>query len=186
MGNLDKFFLKIFGSLFLELRELAYLCPIEIIMAVQLSDKKLKLIEELGMHFEKSGTQPAASRIFALLMISDENELTFEEIYGILNISKSAASNAINLLINTHRVEYITRPGERKRYFRCKVKSLNEGVQRTLENMGVFNSILKKVLEQRSEEKKEFNEGLEDVIDYLDFMRMELPVLFQKWENRKK
>jgi DNA-binding transcriptional regulator GbsR (MarR family) len=155
-------------------------------MTVELSDKKLKLIEELGMHFEKSGTQPAASRIFALLMISDETELTFEEIYGILNISKSAASNAINLLINTHRVEYITRPGERKRYFRCKVKSLNEGVQRSLDNMEVFNALLKQVLTERSEEKKEFNEGLEDVVSYLDFMRIELPALFQKWENLKK
>lgn len=155
-------------------------------MAIQLSDKKLKLIEELGMHFEKSGTQPAASRIFALLMISDTNELSFEEIYETLKISKSAASNAINLLIDTHRVEYITRPGERKRYFRCKVKSLNEGVQRSLDNMEVFNALLKQVLAQRSEETKEFNNGLEDVVSYLDFMRIELPALFQKWERLKK
>lgn len=155
-------------------------------MAMQLSEGKLKLIEELGMHFEKSGTQPAASRIFALLMISDNNELTFEEIYGILKMSKSAASNAINLLIDTHRVEFFTKPGERKRYFRCKIKSLNEGVQKTIESMDVFNSILKKVLEQRSKETKEFNKGLEDVISYLDFMRMELPALFEKWESLKK
>jgi DNA-binding transcriptional regulator GbsR (MarR family) len=155
-------------------------------MSVVLSEEKLKLIEELGMHFEKSGTQPAASRIFALLMIADNNELTFEEIYEILNISKSAASNAINLLIDTHRVEYFTRPGERKRYFRCAIKSLNEGVQKTIESMVFFNSILKKVLEQRSNETKEFNKGLEDVISYLDFMRAELPALFEKWENLKK
>jgi DNA-binding transcriptional regulator GbsR (MarR family) len=155
-------------------------------MAIQLSDKKLKLIEELGMHFEKSGTQPAASRIFALLMISDTNELSFEEIYQTLNISKSAASNAINLLIDTHRVEYITRPGQRKRYFRCKVKSLNEGVQRSLDDMEVFNTLLKQVVAQRSKETKEFNDGLEDVVSYLDFMKIELPALFQKWENLKK
>lgn len=155
-------------------------------MPLELSDQKLKLIEELGMHFEKTGMQPAASRIFALLMISDQNELTFEDIYGILNMSKSAASNSINFLIASDQVDFITRPGERKRYFRCKVKSLKEGVQKTLESMDVFNSILKKVLEQRSEETKEFNQGLEDVVSYLDFMKMELPALFQKWESLKK
>lgn len=155
-------------------------------MAIQLSDKKLKLIEELGMYFEKSGTQPAASRIFALLLISDINELTFEEIYETLNISKSAASNAINLLIDTHRVEYITRPGQRKRYFRSKVESLNEGVQRAIDNMVVFNSILKKVVAQRAEGTTEFNEGLEEVISYLDFMSIEMPALFKKWEKFKK
>lgn len=155
-------------------------------MSIQLSDKKLKLIEELGMYFEKSGTTPAAARIFALLMIADQNELTFEEIYETLNISKSAASNGLNLLIGTDRVEYITRPGERKRYFRSKVQSLNEGVRRSLGNMEVFNSLLKEVLIQRSEETKEFNKGLEEVINYLDFMKIELPALLKKWESIKK
>ncbi len=155
-------------------------------MSVQLSDKKLKLIEGLGMHFEKSGMQPAASRIFALLMVSDQNGLTFEEIYETLNISKSAASNGINFLIGTERVEDTTKPGERKRYFHCKVKSLSEGVQKSLNNMEVFNTLLKEVLAERSEETKEFNKGLEEVVGYLDFMKMELPALLQKWENLKK
>lgn len=155
-------------------------------MAVHLSESKLKLIEELGIHNEKSGMQPAASRVFALLMISDQNELSFEEIYETLNISKSAGSNAINLLIDTHRVEYITRPGERKRYFRIKVISLKEGVQRSLGNLEVFNSLLKQVLAERTKETKVFNEGLAEVVGFLDFMKKELPLLFQKWENLKK
>lgn len=154
-------------------------------MSVQLSDKKLNLIEELGMHFEKSGMQPTASRIFSLLMIADNNELTFEEIYEILNISKSAASNSINFLIASDQVEDFTKPGERKRYFRCKIKSLKEGVQKMLMSMDYFNSILKKVLEERSSDTKEFNRGLEEVVSYLDFMKMELPALFLKWENLK-
>ncbi|MBP6757142.1 MAG: MarR family transcriptional regulator [Bacteroidia bacterium] len=155
-------------------------------MAVQLSDNKLKLIEELGIYFEKSGIQPAASRVFALLMISDQNELTFEEIYETLNMSKSAGSNAINLLIGTDRVEYSTRPGERKRYFRVKVKSLKEGVQKSLNNLEVLKSLLQQVLTERTEETKVFNEGLKEVVGFLEFMRMELPVMFQKWENLKK
>ncbi|GGA88020.1 hypothetical protein GCM10008015_30740 [Flavobacterium palustre] len=155
-------------------------------MTVQLSDKKLNLIEELGMHFEKSGMQSAASRIYALLMISDKNELTFEEIHETLNMSKSAVSNSLNFLIASNQVDFITKPGERKRYFRCKIKSLEEGVQKTLESMEVFNSILKKVLVERSEEAKEFNKGLEDVVSYLDFMKEQLPALFVKWESLKK
>jgi len=157
-----------------------------IYMSIRLSVKKLNLIEELGMHFEKSGMQPTASRIYSLLIISDQNELTFEEIYGILNISKSATSNSINFLIASDQVEDFTKPGERKRYFRCKVKSLKEGVQKMLMSMDLFNTILKKVLEERSEETKEFNQGLEDAVSYLDFMKTELPALFLKWESLKK
>ena len=155
-------------------------------MAIQLSEKKLKLIEELGMYFEKSGTQPAASRIFALLMVSDNDELTFEEVCESLNMSKSAVSNALTLLIDTYRVEYFTRPGERKRYFRCKAKSLSEGVGRFQDNLGVFNQLLKQVLELSLEEKKELDKGLVEVTDFIDYIIMELSASFEKWENLKK
>lgn len=155
-------------------------------MTLKLSEKQLKLVEELGIYYEKTDLQPAAARIYALLMVSDRNELTFEEIYENLNISKSAASNAINLMIGTQRVEYITRPGERKRYFRCKVESLTDGMQKSLYSLEVFNSLLKEVITLRPEDTKEFNDNLKEVVDFLDFISLELPLLVQKWKNKKK
>lgn len=155
-------------------------------MILKLSDRQLKLVEELGIYYEKTDLQPAAARIYALLMVSDRNELTFEEIHENLNISKSAASNAINLMIGTQRVEYITRPGERKRYFRCKVESLTDGMQKSLYSLEVFNSLLKEVITLRPEETKEFNDNLKEVVGFLDFISQELPLLVQKWKNRKK
>src|ERR1039457_1717695 len=88
---------------------------------VVLSTKQKELIERIGIFFEHQGLPPAVARICGLLLISDRLELTFEEIYTTLNISKSAASNAINLLLNTHKVEYITKPGDRKRYFKMSI-----------------------------------------------------------------
>src|SRR5215211_2638071 len=154
-------------------------------MTIQLSDKKLRLIEELGILHEQSGMQPAAARILALLVVSDRNELSFEEIYETLNISKSAASNAINFLISTDKLEYTTNPGERKRYFRFKVKSMKEGVQKSLAGMEKLSTLLKKVLEQRPEETKEFNTNLTEIIGFMDFLKTELPSLFEKWERMK-
>ncbi|HET7897391.1 MAG TPA: hypothetical protein VFL47_06970, partial [Flavisolibacter sp.] len=148
-------------------------------------DSKLRLIEELGVLQEQGGMQPAAARIMALLLVSDKTELTFEEIYETLNISKSAASNAINFLLNTDKVEYITQPGERRRYFRCKLKSLNDGIQKSLAGLDAYNTVLKKVLNQRPVGTKEFNAKLEETTQFLDFLKEELPVLFQKWEARR-
>src|SRR3954454_17436067 len=81
-------------------------------MPIALTDNKLNLIEELGGLYEQGGMQPAAARILSLLLVSDQTELTFEEIYETLNLSKSATSNALNFLLSTGRVEYITHPGE--------------------------------------------------------------------------
>lgn len=154
-------------------------------MAIELTEKKLKLIEELGVLVEQGGIQPAAARILSLLIVSDKTELTFEEIYETLNMSKSAASNAINFLISTDRVEYITQPGERRRYFRCKLKSIKDNVQKSLAGMDAVNIVLKKVLDQRPVGTKEFNTNLEELTQFMDFMKQELPVLIQKWEAQK-
>jgi DNA-binding transcriptional regulator GbsR (MarR family) len=154
-------------------------------MTVVLNDRKLKLIEELGVLYEQSGMQPAAARILALLTVSDRYELSFEEIYETLHISKSAASNSINILLSTGRLEYITNPGERKRYFRVKINSLKEGAQRSLAGISSINNVLKQVLKERPKETKEFNENLSEVTHFLDFIMSELPVLFEKWEKQK-
>src|SRR5439155_20995084 len=98
---------------------------------------------------------------------------------------KSATSNALNFLLSTNRIEYITHSGERKRYFRFKLQSLKEAVQRSLTGIDSFNALLKKVLDQRPVGTREFNASLEEIIQFLDFMKEELPLLFQKWEARK-
>src|SRR5215831_18960143 len=131
-----------------------------------LTDKKLGLIEELGVLQEQNGMQPAAARILALLLVAENPELSVEEIYETLNLSKSAASNSLGFLQSTDRVEYITRPGERKRYFRCKVQSLKSGLQKSLAGMQAVNIVLKKVLEQRPHGTKEFNAKLEEITQF--------------------
>jgi DNA-binding transcriptional regulator GbsR (MarR family) len=155
-------------------------------MTVALTENKLKMIEELGVLYEQGGMQPAAARILALLMIADKVELSFEEIYETLHMSKSAVSNAINFLINTGRVEYITLPGERKRYFKCRLQSLTEIIQKSLSGTEALNTMFKKVLTDRPAETADFNNRLMEITQFLDFLKSELPVLFQKWEARKK
>ncbi|WP_276133951.1 GbsR/MarR family transcriptional regulator [Polluticoccus soli] len=153
---------------------------------MKLSQEKLSLIEEFGVFHEQNGMQPAAGRVIALLFISDNVELTFEEIYETLHMSKSAASNAINFLLSTNRIEYITKPGERRRYFRVKAQNITDVIQRSLTGMNGFNTMLKKVLEHRPAHTKDFNNRLKEVTQFMDFLHAELPVLFQKWEQRKK
>jgi len=153
-------------------------------MPIDLNDKKRKLIEELGVLQESGGIQPAAARIMGLLMVSDETELTFEEIYETLGMSKSAASNALNLLLNTGKIEYITRSGERKRYFRFKIKSIRDGIGKALGDLEKLNEILKKVLEQRPVGTREFNNSLEEMIRFNEFIRLELPALIVKFKNQ--
>lgn len=76
------------------------------------------LVEYIGRIHEKEGYQPVAARIVGLLMVMDKEEYTFDEIVEALSISKSSASVALRNLEIRGVIEYITHPGDRKRYFR--------------------------------------------------------------------
>ena len=93
---------------------------------INLRKEQIQLIEKLAVIIEKNGLQPAMGKIIALLMVSDEPELTFDEIWETLGISKSAASQAINQLIAANKIEYRTKIGDRKRYFCSRVNSWQE------------------------------------------------------------
>ena len=80
--------------------------------------KQKELIESIGRDNEKDGFQPVAARIMGLLMVMDKEEYTFDEIVEEMQISKSTVSNALRNLELRGVLEYVTYPGDRKRYFR--------------------------------------------------------------------
>lgn len=84
--------------------------------------KQKELVETIGLRAEREGMQPVTSRVMALLMVMDREEYTFDEIVAELKISKSSASMALKTLQIREIIEYTTRPGDRKRYFRIKYK----------------------------------------------------------------
>jgi DNA-binding transcriptional regulator GbsR (MarR family) len=82
---------------------------------------KEELIEELGIHFENLyHLPPLATRIHAALILNGDKGFTFDEIIGFTDASKSSVSTSLNLLLKTDKIEYFTKSGDRKRYFRKK------------------------------------------------------------------
>lgn len=153
---------------------------------IKLNDEQKRLIEKLGVHSEKEGVAPASGRIIALLMVSPEVELSFDQIRETLNLSKSATSNALNMLLSTGKIDYITQPGERKRYFKNKIRSWREEMKNAFGHITMVSDLFEEVLEQRPADTTEFNDNLRDLIDFLRFMKEELPSLYMKWEAQRK
>ena len=86
-------------------------------------ESKRVLIEELGIHFEgEYSLPPLAARIFANLVVIDEDGLTFEDCLIKRGASKSSISTSINLLLQREFISYFTKPGDRKKYFRIAEK----------------------------------------------------------------
>jgi len=84
----------------------------------EMDNRKKELVEKLGVKFEKlNKLSPVASRIFATLILTEKKGITFEELVEELNASKSTISTNLEHLQSLNKVSYITKPGDRKRYF---------------------------------------------------------------------
>ncbi len=155
-------------------------------MSLTITDHQKELIERLGVFFEKSGIPPVISRVLALMLVADTTYFSFTDIQKSLNISKSSTSSAINMLLTTKKIEYITKPGDRKRYFRSCLESWEREMQIQIEGLASMSSLYKEVLAQRTPKTPEFNKALDDLTDFLDFFKNEVPGLFERWNACRK
>lgn len=86
---------------------------------MELAQEKKQLVEDVGVLLEeRANLSPLASRIYALLILSSYDGMSFEEIVNTMQASKSSVSSNLNVLLQLHYVDYYTKPGDRKRYFR--------------------------------------------------------------------
>lgn len=141
------------------------------------SEQHKELIEEIGMGVEeRAGLSPLASRIYALLTMSSANGLTFDEIKGTIEASKSSISVNINVLLQLKYVEYYTKPGDRKRYFKVSKYFQLKFLELYLESLDKQITLVDKINSYNKEYQKEkfVNEKSLGIItqDYLTKMRV--------------
>ncbi|QGY46531.1 MarR family transcriptional regulator [Maribellus comscasis] len=109
--------------------------------------KQKELVESIGRMHEKDGFQPVTARIMGLLMVMDKEEYTFDEIVQEMKISKSSASTALKNLEIRGVIEYVTYPGDRKRYFRFVSGDINEMIDGIEKKMKLQLDTIEQVLE---------------------------------------
>lgn len=121
----------------------------------ELDREKRLLVEEMGVYFESCDTlSPLSSRIFAYLALSLEEGVSFEELQEALEASKSSISTNLQLLQSMGRIGYLTKPGDRKRYFKIDdtqiINRLDDKIELWKHEMTLHQKVLlykRKVLE---------------------------------------
>ncbi len=153
-------------------------------MSKTILQKKQEQVEAMGVFFEKSGYSPMAGRVFSFLLLAEPPYQDFYQIQAFLSASKSATSNALNLLMKDGTVDYITFSGDRKRYFRVNLDRWLHSAFQRIKAVGALNQMLEDVLGVRDEAKYvEFNEDLRQVIKFNTFITAGLDKLIEEWKT---
>lgn len=110
---------------------------------------KAEIIETIGVHLEQEqNLPPLAARIYAILILTDQDGLTFEDCLEKRGASKSSTSTSLNLLMNMGLINYFTKPGDRRRYFKTAKKKtfflskLQENLKRVEAEKNIITLVL--------------------------------------------
>lgn len=148
--------------------------------------KQRELIEDIGRYFEKEGFQPIAGRILGLLMVMDKERYTFDEITEELQISKSSASNALKNLEIRGNIEYVTLPGDRKRYFQVKLQDTSRFMDEMQDKVKNMLSFFHYILELKADKNSRNSVFLKKTSDYLEYLLEQLSISIERYKDKQK
>ena len=148
------------------------------------SEEQLELVERIGAIHDRSGVRPAAGRILGLLIVSAGQELSFDEISATLGLSKGATSTALSLLQSLDRVDYTTRTGDRKRYFKIRLEDWeNQFIARGTKFLELRHVLAEAA--QWQDEGSWGHERLTSMSEYLTFLKETIEVAHQEWVKQR-
>jgi DNA-binding transcriptional regulator GbsR (MarR family) len=131
--------------------------------------KQKELIEHIGRQNEREGFQPVSARILGLLMVMDKEEYTFDEIVEEMQISKSSASTALKNLEIRGIIEYVTYPGDRKRYFRFVSGEIDGMINEMENNMKKKLAVINQIIELKKDQNSRNATFLRNVLKGMEF-----------------
>jgi hypothetical protein len=82
-------------------------------------------------------------------------------------------------------VDYITMPGDRKRYFQLAQSGVISQMKKKMGLHSALPELLRTVARARSNKYPEFNRSLLEASEFLSFMEKEINTAIAKWETLK-
>lgn len=106
-----------------------------------MADAADEFIEMMGRHFEEEGTARIAGRLFGALILSEE-PASLDALAERLQVSKGSVSSNARLLEDWGVAERVTRPGDRRDFYRIAPDMSARLLARQIERVKLLNERL--------------------------------------------
>lgn len=143
------------------------------------------LFEDMSAHYmEMYHFPPLTANVFTFLMFDfEQNGFTFEDILEATCASKSSISNTLNRLQQSNHIEFITKLGERKRYYRINKGIFKVQFQDSIAQLKKHKNILERYGSHRFDILKAEDEQTEKLNLYIELQENTIS-LFQNTLNK--
>ena len=150
----------------------------------KLKDKaKETYIEEVGLRLEQSGMTRMSGRVLGALLVADPAERSADELAETLQASRGSISTATRYLIQLGFIERVSKPGERRDFFRNKPGAWVEMTRRGLEEARLYREMAERGLSLLESNDPDVRRGLEEMRAFYSFVEREFPRVFERWEE---
>lgn len=146
---------------------------------------ELTFVEEVAVAFEQGGLPRMAGRIIGWLLICDPPEQTSDQLARVLQASKGSISSSTRLLVPSGLVERMSRPGERRDYFRLRNEAWAELVRARLDQVTSFRELTQRGLALLADDAAARRARLEDVSSFYTWLDARLAELWTAWDEER-
>jgi DNA-binding MarR family transcriptional regulator len=148
----------------------------------QLSRDQLEYIEEMGLTLERSGLPRMTGRVLGALLMADPPEQSAEALATTLQASRGSISGATRMLERLGFIDRVSKPGERKDYFRNCPNAWAAMTKQQVISVRTFKEMAERGLALIGSDDPEVRLGLVEMYECFEFWERELPKVFADWD----
>jgi DNA-binding transcriptional regulator GbsR (MarR family) len=146
---------------------------------------ELHYVEDVALGFERQGLFRMAGRVIGWLLICDPPEQTFGQLAEVLQASKGSISAAMKFLVPSGIVERISRPGDRRDYYRCRAGAWTDMARDQSRQYADFRRLAERGLELLAEAPADRRERLQGMHDLYGWLEQEMPAVWERWRRER-
>lgn len=147
--------------------------------------EELQFVEEVALGFERQGLFRMAGRVIGWLLICHPPEQTFGDLVEVLQASKGSISAAMKFLVPSGLVEQISKPGDRRTYYRARPSAWIDLARRQSAFYTDMTKIADRGLRLLQGTSADRRERIQTMHDFYAWLAAEMPAAFDRWEQRK-
>lgn len=151
-----------------------------------MNDDRSSFAEDLGLLLSGFGLARMVGRVLGILLISDPPERTAEDLADALRASRGSISSSTRALISMGLVQRVSKPGERRDYFRVKSGGWDQMMRREMDSVTTLREIAERGLRILESDDPKARRNLEEMRDVYAYWERKLPGILNQWELIRK
>lgn len=153
-------------------------------MTTQWPKEKLHFIEEMARSCEEAfGLPRMGGRIWAVLLITEKEQLSADELMELVHASRGSVSTMVRVLESIGLIKRVKLRGDRKHYY-CAMEP-DALIHAELNSIKMFVRLMDVGSRALTPKDKRARQRLEETQDLMEFFITEYMELLERWHKQK-